>query len=265
MKKIGILTAIIALFCISNSYAAAPVDSMGTWALWHMNARTNWVDPPALPWYVNDDASANPGRTNDMAMDINNSIVGDGVYGNCIYFDGDSRAISVNGWDNSDTFKLDFYIKPEDIDNENQKLFEITQALSVRFSRNTAYTHGRILFYIYDGGVPYLVTSGWGTLDVMTSQWNHVTTWVDYDGKFCAFLNGVSGETNSVSGIDDAYPTDPRAFIGGSRIRTDYFTGSIDEMKVSVIPEPFLFINCCFGLWIIYSRRPLEPGSSLSL
>ena len=32
---------------------------------------------------------------------------------------------------------------------------------------------------------------------------------------------------------------------------------------IEVIPEPFLFINC-FGLWIIYSRRPLVPGSPLS-
>ena len=102
MKKIGILTAIIALFCSVNSYAAAPVDSLGTWALWHMDARTNWVDPPALPWYVHDDASANPGRTNDMAMGINSIIAPDGVYGNCYYSDGTSRAISIYGWENSD-------------------------------------------------------------------------------------------------------------------------------------------------------------------
>ena len=41
--------------------------------------------------------------------------------------------------------------------------------------------------------------------------------------------------------------------------------GAEIELIGQGIPEPGLFIICYFGLWIIYSRRPLGPGSSLSL
>ena len=92
-------------------------------------------------------------------------------------------------------------------------------------------------------------------MDEITSKWNRVTTWVDYDGKFAAFLNGVSGETNSVDGIHDAYPTDPRAFIAGSRINTSFYTGGIDEMKVSVIPEPITFTLFGLGIAIMALKR----------
>ena len=43
---------------------------------------------------------------------------------------------------------------------------------------------------------------------------------------------------------------------GGTAQVTLYGTG---------VPEPYLFIIYYFGLWIIYSQRPLGPGSSLSL
>ncbi|MCK5852573.1 hypothetical protein KAH27_06035, partial [bacterium] len=55
----------------------------------------------------------------------------------------------------------------------------------------------------------------------------------------------------------------------GSYTNVITLTGSGGNAEVTLIgsgiPEPFLFIIYYFGLWIIYSRRPLGPGSSLSL
>ncbi len=44
----------------------------------------------------------------------------------------------------------------------------------------------------------------------------------------------------------------------------DYILYGFSSVETGV-PEPFLFIIYYFGLWIIYSRRPLGPESSLSL
>ena len=85
IKKITIFTALLALICSVSSFAATPpVDTVGGWALWHMESRTNWADPPALPWYVHDDASANPGRNKDLAIgggNVSGGVSGGGVPG----------------------------------------------------------------------------------------------------------------------------------------------------------------------------------------
>ncbi len=257
IKKITILTALLALVFSASTFAAdpPPVDTVGTWALWHMDARTNWVSPPALPWYVHDDASANPGRTNDMAMAINNAIVGGGVYGNCIYFDGASRALSVNGWANPNAFYFECYIKPESFEDLDQRIFEITSAISIRFALNSSKTHGRALFYHYESAAAILANTGWATAATLSNQWLHLTASIDPSGNKTITMDNTTDGIATGAVVDPAYPADPRAFIGASRTTGSPFTGSIDEMKISAIPEPMTIALFGMGLIALIIKR----------
>ena len=247
MKNI-LLTFI--LFVTTLTFAAPPVDTPGTWALWHMDARTNWVDPPVLPWYIPDDALANPGRTNDLQISGHNVTSG-GSYGNYLDFDGSWRAISVNGWKNSDIFYFECDIYPYNFEVE-QRIFEITQAVSIRFNPNSGHTYGRIRFVSYDdSGAVKDLFGGWARASEISGTWVHVACSIDATGNKIISMTGADSVTSTVSGIQDAYTSDPRSFIGGDRLNGNHFYGGIDELKVSVIPEPFYLSFIIYSLLII--------------
>ena len=262
IKKITILTALMALICSVSSFAATPpVDTAGTWALWHMTARTNWASPPALPWYVHDDASANPGRTNDLAIaggNVTGGVSGGGVpgCGNFLEFGGSlTRANSVNGWANPAAFYFECWIRPLDFTDADQRIFEITQAISIRFALNSSKTHGRVLFYHYQGGAAVLANTGFATAATLSNQWLHLTASIDPSGNKTITLDNCTDGTATGAVVDPAYPADPRAFIGASRTTGSPFTGNIDEMKVSAIPEPMTFMLFGMGLIALIIKR----------
>ena len=262
IKKISFILTVVLFDCVTTINAAPPVDSYDTWALWHMDSRTNYTDPPTTPWYIPDDDSANPGRTNDLNLHGQGIAIftPDGVYSNAIYCDGFIRYLSNNDWANSDMVTFDFYFKPNfDVDDLSldQRLFEISGALSVRFQINSATNYGNIRFYVYDDKTPYLAYSGWKRRAELTSEWNHVFAWVDDAGNFSATLEGEDNQmiTNSVSGIDDALASDGRCFVGGSRVNTSMYVGYLDEVKITTLPEPSAFMLLGFVTFFLKRRK----------
>ncbi len=239
----------------ASTYENAPhlPDSPGTWGLWHMNTDsiTNHTEPPTVPWYIHDDDSANPDRDNDLEI----SSVTNAIVYNSLYFNGSYRFMSANNWNNADVIKIEFDIRPLDFSIE-QRLFEITGSLSVRFQPNSGHTYGRIVFWVYNNRIPYSVVSGWKTVANMSNQWNHVVASVLPNGDFTVSLDGVaSGLETGLSGIDDTYSGDARCFVGGDRLNNNRFSGYIDEVKISVIPEANLFGMIIFGIFSVRAEK----------
>lgn len=254
IKTLGIFAVILSMVCTMSTFAAAPVDTSGTWCLWHMDSRTNWTDPPSLPWYIHDDASANPGRTNDLAIAGNNVTAG-GSYGSYLDFDGSWRAISVNGWNNSDTFYFECDLKPVNFGIE-QRIFEITSAVSIRFNPNSGHTYGRIRFVSYDDTAAINdLFSGWVPSSTISDSWVHVICSIDASGNKLVTMTGATDGTSTQSGINNAYSGDPRAFVGGDRLNGNRMTAGVDELKVSTIPEPALFGALVLGLLAFLRRK----------
>ena len=72
----------------------------------------------------------------------------------------------------------------------------------------------------------------------------------------------LEGSTSLNSGTNLPGLSSQKDLNGNPRV----IAGKVDMgCYQGAIPEPGLFIIYYFGLWIIYSRRPLGPGSSLSL
>ncbi len=260
-KKITVLTALLALICSVSSFAATPpIDSAGTWALWHMTSRTNWADPPALPWYIHDDSSNNPGRTNGLAIagaNVTGGVSGGGVpgCGNFLKFGGSlTRANSVNGWENPAAFYFECWIRPLDF-AADQRIFELTSAISIRFAPNSSHTHGRVLFYHYQGGAAILANTGFGTAATLSNQWLHLTASVDPSGNKTITLDNCTDGTATGAVVDDVYAADPRAFIADSRSGGANFTGDMDEIKVGAIPEPMTFTLVGMALIALIIKR----------
>ena len=216
----------------------------GNWAFWHMDSRTNLTDPPSLPWYIPDN-SANLCRDNFLNISGHDVTAG-GFSGNYLNFTGDWRAISTKDWINSDGFYFECDIKPDCFDKE-QRIFEITQAVSIRFSPNSGHNYGRIRFVSYDDSSAIDdLYSGWCTSDSVSNQWIHIACSIDYAGNKIVAMTGADNGTSIVNSIHAAYVSDPRAFVGGDRLNGNLFIGGIDEVKVNAIPEP------CYSLFIMF-------------
>ena len=260
IKNLSVL--VVAIFFCSFYINADPlVDSSGTWALWNMDTLTNVVTEPEPPWHIPDDDRAFPGRNNDLILGSDkNVIVSGGVYGNALYFDGLNRYSSKKNWTNANTFYCELDVKPLKFDTE-QRLLEITSAISIRFQPNSGHTYGRIMFVVFDGGAAKIIYSNWLTDTAFSNQWKHVTATVMPSGDYRVSLEGTTDITGTgLNGIDDAYSNDARYFVGGDWMSGNLFHGYIDELKVDMIPEPVLFINC-YLLFIIYHQRKFIPST----
>ena len=252
MKRIFLI--MIILICSFHVNADPFIDSPGTWALWNMEILTNVVTDPKPPWHIPDDDSIYHGRDNDLILGSDkNVIVSGGVYGNALYFNGLNRYYSEKGWTNADIFSCEFEVKPLKFDVE-QRLLEITSAISVRFQPNSGHTYGRIMFVVYDGGAAKIIYSNWLTASAFSNQWKHVTASVMANGDYRVTLEGTTDVTGSgLSGIDDAYSGDARYFVGGDRLGGNLFHGYIDELKIATIPEPFYSCPANAGVsFIVY-------------
>ena len=245
MKRYSLLFLMIVSAII---FADPPTDSSDTLALWHMNAISN---PIARFWSVVDNDTSNLYRSNNLTIgDDTNVIVAGGVSGNALYFDGTYRFSSTNNWENLDTIKIEFDVRPLKFDTE-QRLFEITSAISVRFQPNSGHTYGRIMFVVYDGGVANIIYSGWLTATAFSNQWKRAAVQVYSNGTYSVSLEGTTDVTGSgLSGIDTAYAGDPRCYIGGDHSGGNLFYGYLDRIKISYdIPERpkllFAFDNLC--------------------
>ena len=219
------LTSVIAL-------ADPPTDSSSTLALWHMNAISN---PIAQFWSVVDNDASNLYRNNNLTIGYDtNVLVAGGVDGNALYFDGTYRFSSTNNWENLDTIKIEFDVKPLKFDTE-QRLLEITSAISVRFQPNSGHTHGRIWFVVYDdGGDANSIYSGWLTASAFSNQWKHAAVQVHSNGTYSVSLEGTTDVTGSgLSGIDNAHTGMARCYVGGDHSGGNVFHGYLSRIKIS--------------------------------
>jgi len=240
MKKYFLLFVLIASMIV---YADPPTDSSSTLALWHMNAISN---PIAQFWSVVDIDTSNLYRNNNLTIGSDtNVIVAGGVDGNALYFDGTYRFSSTNNWENLSTIKIEFDVKPLKFDTE-QRLFEITSAISVRFQPNSGHTYGRIMFVVYNGGAAKIIYSNWLTAAAFSNQWKRAIAQVYSNGTYSISLEGTTDVTGSgLSGIDEANPGAARCYIGGDYSSGNLFHGYLSRIKISYdIPErPNLFFS----------------------
>ena len=108
------------------------------------------------------------------------------------------------------------------------------------------------------------------TLLVDTHDSDFDTVLAIYTGAAVNSLTQIAANDNAGTGIETSEVS--FQFNSGETYhivvdgKTDSDTGNI-VMNYAIIPEPgfYLLFICNLGLWIIYSRRPLGPGSPLSL
>jgi len=234
--------------------------NMGAAGNWHFEDKTAAVN---LPW-VQSHASPTVGDfDNDGDLDFFiSAVAGAGYPGEkCTMMRNDGNwnftDISVEAGMNITTPKSNFQAALADYDNDGdldlftgRKLYKNTSVNSNHWLKIKLIGDENLSVNRSAIGAQARIQLG---SKILTRQVEGATGWGNQNDKTLHF--GLGAETGPVT-VEVTWPNGETA--------SDSF--AVDQTVAMAIPEPcYLLLIYYFGLWIIYSRRPLGPGSSLSL
>jgi len=239
---------------MSSVSNASLVDDSQTVALWHFDSQSAGVTP--------DDDVANPGRNNDLVLNVFGSGAtittgNSGVMGEAINL-GTSDCRALGAWEGYDSFKIELAFKQEiDASRPVQQILQLPGALSIWISSNW-----QLYAQVIDGSWNtvaslYALTIPDGDRPVWANgQWTSMV--VEYSNRVLSMtVNSKTITANAATGLEmghfngDIYLGDP--YSGGANA----FSGLIDEVKISVVPEPItaMLLSLGFGGIIMRKRK----------
>lgn len=246
--KLKMLLIAAVLFGITSELFAVAymTDEQGTVAMWSMDARSSLRV-----------LDSNTTRANDLSLyggasvftwgigqDLTDAIVFNGTGGN------GGRAVSINAWDTAATqFMFQGQVNAARIEafaGNEQTFFHINNSvlLNCRGSR----------FYMgvtpSSGSVVWIETS----ISYTSGNWYNVSAIINPDGSFSLTVDDETVYGSTGTG-DWKRVAGEKMYVGANRYGLAGFEGMMDNIKVSVVPEPATVSLLAGGIWLAAIKR----------
>jgi len=237
---------LILLLIIAGVCNAVPLsDNSCTVGLWHMDSASSGI--------VADDDSSNTGRDNNLTLVGASLTTGSGgIYGEAVSYDGSDY--STASWKGGTSFVLDGWFQPDDFSSSTSKTaFCIYHVAQITFRSNNLY------FYAYNTGSTATALS---VLNLSADTWYHVIATVDESGAMTLNVFSEDGSligssTGNTSGVGGFHVDTRTMYIGAagvsSGVAASAYTGLIDDLRISTVPEPATL--ALFGIGCLLLRK----------
>jgi hypothetical protein len=233
MNRLGMLSLLV-LAALCNAAPIHLTDDATTVGLWHM-------DGAGSSLMGLDDDSANPTRNNNLVFSGSPLFTGTGTGG--VFDNANGTAVKFGPqpgddtaraqWNGANSFAIDMWFMASGV-NTAQMLFNCYRVAQVKI------WNGDIYFAAWDDDevLTEIITSG----ALTASVWQHVVASVTPQGVMDVSVYALNGSLigsatgNLTSGtFNQASRT---MYFGSNGGTSNFYTGRLDEVKVSYIPEP---------------------------